>query len=98
MAILEFLIILILGIVGLPLPDEVLLTYVGYNVFSGRMSLHYSLLVAILGLIIGISISYILGKKLGLPFIKRFALRVHITEKIFTGLKIVLINMVGSSF
>ena len=31
-------IVLFLGIVGLPIPDEVLLTYVGYNVFLGRLS------------------------------------------------------------
>ncbi|WBX81585.1 DedA family protein [Virgibacillus salarius] len=77
-------IVLILGIIGLPIPDEFLLTYVGYSVFAGRMSLSLSLLVAILGSVIGISISYFLGQKLGLPFIKRFGPKVHITEKNIT--------------
>ncbi|API92161.1 alkaline phosphatase [Virgibacillus pantothenticus] len=74
-------IILVLGIIGLPLPDEVLLTYVGYNVFLGHMSLNLSILVAILGSMIGISISYLLGQKLGIPFIKRFGPKLHIKEK-----------------
>lgn len=74
-------IVLILGIVGLPMPDEVFLTYVGYNVFLGKMSLSYALLIAMLGAIIGISISYLLGHKLGLPFIRRFGPKVKISEK-----------------
>ncbi len=74
-------IVLILGIVGLPMPDEIFLTYVGYNVFLGKMSLYYALLIAMVGAIIGISISYLLGQKLGLPFIRRFGPRVKISEK-----------------
>lgn len=74
-------IILLLGIIGLPLPDEILLTYVGYHVFLGTMSLKYSLITAIIGSIIGISISYLLGLKLGLPFIRRFGPKLKITEK-----------------
>lgn len=73
--------ILVLGIIGLPLPDEVLLTYVGYNIFLGHMSLHLSILVAILGSMIGISISYLLGQKLGIPFIRRFGPKFYIQEK-----------------
>lgn len=73
--------VLVLGIIGLPLPDEVLLTYVGYSVYLGRMSLKYSIFIAILGSIIGISISYLLGKKLGIPFIKRFGPKLRIKEK-----------------
>ncbi|WP_338452518.1 VTT domain-containing protein [Niallia oryzisoli] len=33
---LGIIVVLIGGIVGLPIPDEVLLTYVGYNVFQGK--------------------------------------------------------------
>ena len=73
-------IILVLGIVGLPIPDEVLLTYVGYNIFIGRMSWIGAILAALAGALIGISISYLLGKKLGLPFLRRFGPKVHITE------------------
>ncbi|MCM3766382.1 DedA family protein [Neobacillus niacini] len=73
--------LLILGIVGLPIPDEVLLTYVGYNVYLGRLSLVTSIIVAICGTCIGITVSYQLGKMLGLPFLERFGPKVKIGKK-----------------
>ncbi|WP_121641080.1 DedA family protein [Virgibacillus sp. Bac330] len=74
-------IVLILGIVGMPFPDEVLLTYVGYHVSLGNMSLNLAIFIAILGSISGISISYFLGQWLGVPFIKRFGPKLRIKEK-----------------
>lgn len=59
---------LIGGIIGLPLPDEVLLTFVGFNVYEGRMSYLPSILFALIGTCVGISLSYFLGMKLGMPF------------------------------
>ncbi len=67
------------GIVGLPIPDEVLLTYVGYIIFQGKMAFIPSLLCAFAGACGGISISYFLGKKLGLPFLKKHGPKLHIT-------------------
>ncbi|PGS78519.1 alkaline phosphatase [Bacillus cereus] len=72
---------LIGGIIGLPLPDEILLTYVGYNVFQGKMSYLYSLASAFIGASGGISLSYFLGIKLGLPFLRKFGPKIHITEE-----------------
>ncbi|ETI70249.1 DedA family protein [Neobacillus vireti] len=69
------------GIIGLPIPDEVLLTYVGYNIFSGKMSYLPSLLSAFAGACGGISLSYFLGVKLGLPFLIKFGPKFHITEE-----------------
>lgn len=69
------------GIIGLPIPDEVLLTYVGYNVFQGKMAYLPSLLSACVGAFGGISISYFLGIKLGLPFLHKFGPKVHITNE-----------------
>lgn len=40
---------LIGGIVGLPIPDEVLLTYIGYNVFQGKLSYLISIVSAFVG-------------------------------------------------
>ena len=68
------------GIVGLPLPDEILLTYVGYNVFQGRMSYMPSIMFAFLGTCVGISLSYFLGIKLGMPFLHKFGPKIHIYE------------------
>lgn len=72
---------LALGIVGLPIPDEVLLTYVGYNVFQGKMMYLLAVVSAFLGAVTGISISYLIGTKLGLPFLKRFGPKIHITQQ-----------------
>ena len=73
-------VVLVLGIVGLPIPDEVLLTYIGYNIFVGRMSWSGAIVAALAGSVIGITISYFLGVKLGLPFLRRFGPKVRITE------------------
>lgn len=73
--------VLIGGIVGLPIPDEVLLTYVGFNVFQGRLSYIGSLISAFVGSVGGISISYFLGNKFGLPLLKKFGPKINITEE-----------------
>ncbi|EKN66764.1 hypothetical protein BABA_14942 [Neobacillus bataviensis LMG 21833] len=68
------------GIVGLPIPDEILLTYVGYSVFTGKMAYLLSLFCAFIGACSGITISFILGVKLGIPFLHKFGPKLHITE------------------
>lgn len=71
---------LILGIVGLPIPDEVLMTYCGYLVSQGEMNLTWTMLTALLGSIIGITISYWLGRRFGLPLVVRYGARFGVTE------------------
>jgi membrane protein DedA with SNARE-associated domain len=71
---------LIGGIIGLPIPDEVLLTYVGYNVFLDKMAYLTSVLSAFIGALGGISLSYLLGIKLGLPFLQKFGPKFHISQ------------------
>lgn len=72
---------LIGGIIGLPIPDEVLLTYVGFNVFQGKLSFIFSLISAFVGATGGISLSYFIGYKFGLPLLKKFGPKIHITEQ-----------------
>lgn len=72
---------LIGGIIGLPIPDEVLLTYVGFNVFQEKMAYVPSLLSAFTGAIGGITLSYLLGVKLGSPFLHKYGPKFHISEK-----------------
>ncbi|WP_144549641.1 DedA family protein [Bacillus sp. X1(2014)] len=72
---------LIGGIVGLPLPDEVLLTYIGYNVFQGKLSYIFSIVSAFIGASAGISLSYYIGYRFGLPLIEKFGPKIHITEQ-----------------
>ncbi|MDT8862390.1 DedA family protein [Alkalihalobacillus sp. MEB130] len=60
------------GIIGLPVPDEVLLLSIGYYAYLGRVDLLTALISSYLGSIIGITISYLLGAKLGLPFLLKY--------------------------
>jgi membrane protein DedA with SNARE-associated domain len=73
--------LLILGIVGLPVPDETLLTFTGYLVFKGRMSLPLAYFSALAGSLCGITISYTLGRTFGIKLIHRYGRYVRITEE-----------------
>ncbi|ASS75526.1 alkaline phosphatase [Tumebacillus algifaecis] len=72
---------LVLGIVGLPIPDEILMTYCGYLVSQGTMNYVATLATAISGSIVGISTSYWLGFRFGLPLVEKYGRRVGINEK-----------------
>jgi membrane protein DedA with SNARE-associated domain len=69
--------LLVLGIVGLPVPDETLMTFVGYLVYKGQMQFAPAFTAAFLGSICGITISYLLGRKLGLPLVHRYGKYLH---------------------
>ena len=73
--------LLILGIVGLPVPDETLLTFTGYLVFKGHLSLPLAFTAALAGSASGISISYWLGRTFGLKLIHRYGKYLRIREE-----------------
>jgi membrane protein DedA with SNARE-associated domain len=73
--------LLVLGIVGLPVPDETLLTFTGYLVFTGHLSPVPAFLSAFAGSASGITISYILGRTFGLKLIHRYGKYLRITEE-----------------
>ena len=64
--------LLILGIVGLPVSDESLLIFVGYLSFKGTLQLEPAVATAFLGSATGISLSYALGRFVGLPALIKF--------------------------
>jgi membrane protein DedA with SNARE-associated domain len=72
---------LMFGIVGLPVPDETLLTFTGYLVFKGKLSLPLAFATAWAGSTCGITISYYLGRTFGLALIHRYGRYVRITEE-----------------
>lgn len=74
-------ILLTLGIIGLPVPDEVLLTYLGYVISLGNMDYALTYIAALSGAVCGITISYFLGIKLGEPFLRKFGSKFFINEK-----------------
>lgn len=71
--------LLILGIVGLPVPDETLLIFSGYLVSTGRFQAVPAFLAAFAGSVSGISISYFLGRTLGHSAIERYGRLIHLT-------------------
>ena len=73
--------LLVLGIVGLPIPDETLLTFAGYLAYKHRFDLPLTILSAFLGSICGISASYGLGRSLGLFLIHKYGSRAGITPE-----------------
>ena len=72
---------LLLGIVGLPLPDEWLLVFTGYLIWRGRFHPVPAVLTAFCGSACGISLSYTIGRTLGLGFIHRYGRWIHVTER-----------------
>ncbi|MFC5649105.1 DedA family protein [Paenibacillus solisilvae] len=72
---------LALGIVGVPVPDETLLTYAGYLICSGNLILPFVILSAFIGAAAGITASYIIGSKWGLPFLLKYGPKLHISHR-----------------
>lgn len=73
--------ILVLGIVGLPLPDETILTAVGYLIYRGHLDYLPSVMAGIIGGCIGITLSYAVGAWVGRPLILRLGRHLHLTER-----------------
>jgi membrane protein DedA with SNARE-associated domain len=72
-------VLLMLGVFGLPVPDETLLTFAGVLVREGRLPFVPTLLAAALGSMAGITISYIVGRTLGLGVVTRYGRWLHVT-------------------
>jgi membrane protein DedA with SNARE-associated domain len=73
--------LLVLGIVGLPVPDETLLAFSGYLVYRGRLELPMAYATALAGSISGITISYWLGGTFGIAVIHRYGKYLRISEE-----------------
>jgi membrane protein DedA with SNARE-associated domain len=78
---------LLLGIVGIPLPDELLLIGAGSLAAHQKINLFTTLLAAILGSICGITISYFLGRLVGNWLVKHYGARIHLTPERITRVK-----------
>ena len=63
---------LMFGIAGLPFPDEIMLTFVGYLIFKGVLRPLPALMVTFMGSVCGISLSYFLGRTIGLNIIEKY--------------------------
>jgi membrane protein DedA with SNARE-associated domain len=74
-------VLLVLGIVGLPIPDETLLVFCGYLISRGRLSAWSTGIAAVAGTWCGISLSYLIGRVFGLSVVHRFGKYFHVTEE-----------------
>ena len=73
--------LLMLGIVGLPVPDEALLTFVGYLSFKGELALLPSMAAAFLGSSTGISLSYGIGLVAGSQVVTKLGPVLHLSPE-----------------
>ena len=75
--------LMMLGIIGLPIPDETLLVFSGYLIFKGTLNPLFTFSMALLGSATGITVSYLLGRIYGLKLIHRYGRYLHLTEARF---------------
>ncbi len=73
--------LLALGIVGLPIPDETLMTFAGVLIAKGNLEMIPTVAAAYLGSFFGISISYFIGRTFGTYLVKRHGHRIGLTEE-----------------
>ncbi len=71
--------LLMLGIVGLPVPDETLLVFCGYLIWKGHFHPLATFLAGFGGTVCGISISYFLGRTCGHIVISRYGRLIGLT-------------------
>jgi membrane protein DedA with SNARE-associated domain len=70
--------LLMFGIVGIPVPDELLLTFAGSLVYRGRLELVPTMLTAFFGSCCGITLSYAIGRLGGFLVLRRFGRYLHL--------------------
>jgi membrane protein DedA with SNARE-associated domain len=75
--------LMMLGIVGLPIPDETLLVFSGYLIYRGAFDPLFTFSMAFLGSMAGITVSYFLGRTFGLKLIHKYGRYFHFTEARF---------------
>ena len=73
--------LLVLGIVGLPVPDETLLVFSGYLISRGHFHAPLTFIAAALGSMCGISVSYFIGRTLGHGAVLRFGKYIRLTPE-----------------
>jgi membrane protein DedA with SNARE-associated domain len=73
--------LLMLGILGLPIPDETLLLFCGYLIYKGRLAATPAFLFGFAGSVCGITLSYVLGLKFSREVIYCYGKYLRITPQ-----------------
>ncbi|AIQ58600.1 DedA family protein [Paenibacillus borealis] len=79
--------LLALGLIGLPVPDELLMLFVGYLSSTMVLDFSVSVLVCFIGSITGMLISYTIGLRLGQPVVDKYGKWIGLTPKRFSSVK-----------
>ncbi|MEK4328596.1 DedA family protein [Paenibacillus sp. FSL R7-0312] len=79
--------LLALGLLGLPVPDELLMLFVGYLSSTMVLDFSVSVLVCFIGSITGMLISYTIGLRLGQPVVDKYGKWIGLTPKRFASMK-----------
>ena len=74
-------VMLLLGIIALPIPDETLMVLSGILMSNGNLLVFPTIAAAYAGSICGISLSYVIGKTLGIFFIHKYGRWIGITAE-----------------
>lgn len=73
--------LLMLGVVGIPIPDETLLVFTGYLISRGTLHPVGALATAVCGSWCGISVSYAIGRTLGLGAVHKFGRFLRVDDR-----------------
>jgi membrane-associated protein len=74
-----------LGIVGLPIPDELVVATAGFLVSLGILDPFYSFLTSYLGVVSGLTIGFLLGKYFGTPILCWLSKKEKMRSKVETS-------------
>lgn len=70
-----------LGIIGLPVPNELLLGYLGFLVYKGQLGAVPTVAAALSGSLAGMIFNYMLGRTAGYYLVGKFGVFFHITQE-----------------
>lgn len=75
------LIILTLGFVGLPLPEQTVLTFTGFIVSEGGLNYFLAIIITTTGIILGMLFSFFIGRYLGIHFLSKYGYLIGLSTK-----------------
>jgi membrane protein DedA with SNARE-associated domain len=72
---------LALGILGLPIPDETLMVFIGFQIFQGKLNFLPAIIVAFTGTVCGITLGYFIGRLSDKLLFKKYSDKLHINPE-----------------
>lgn len=72
---------LFIEMLALPVPNELLMSYVGYLAYQGKLNWGVAVLFGTLGCIAGVTVTYWLGRRLGAPFFYKYGRYIHLRKE-----------------